>query len=247
MYISQPEIPASRAIREGFMIHAQLMQDSSPKVIDGRSIFHSMQTDLISSPIRRPTFDTATRQPHTKAVGIVVTTIGTFCVRCPAELASPDNERFIEQATLLEVTDQSGDRLIDLLSHISMATFQLAVLVPRVTTLADLPRTRQTGQLNETHTPLCQPASQQALASVLGRFLNRGIKPVERTSCLGFVADIQELGYRGLHPVGDLIISNRRLDLFFTAHCPQLLTIKLLYKAHPQALPATGVARHNIR
>lgn len=62
----------------------------------------------------------------------VAAAVGAFCVRRAAELASPDDKGFVEQGTLLQVADQAGDGLIDLLSHLGMSNFQFTVLIPRL-------------------------------------------------------------------------------------------------------------------
>ena len=58
--------------------------------------------------------DAAAGQPHGEAVGVVVAAgaLGVLGGRLPAELAAPDDQRLVEQAALLQVLEQAGDRLV---------------------------------------------------------------------------------------------------------------------------------------
>ena len=61
----------------------------------------------------------AAREEHDKGAGVVIT-IGAVLVSSPVfgewrapDLATPDNHRGVQHAALLEVLDESGDRLVD--------------------------------------------------------------------------------------------------------------------------------------
>ena len=79
--------------------------------------------------------------------------------RRAAELAAPDHQRVFEQAALLEVGQQAGDRLVDGPGVVLVALLQVRVLVPAVVAevLAE--------QFDEPHAPLDQPPGDQALAA----------------------------------------------------------------------------------
>ena len=47
-----------------------------------------------------------------------------------AEFAAPHDERAVEQAALLEVADQRGNRLVDLLDEVAVGALDVVVAVP---------------------------------------------------------------------------------------------------------------------
>src|SRR5688572_18998966 len=72
-----------------------------------------------------------------------------------SKLCGPDDQRVVEQAALLEIVQQPGDGLVDVLCerHVRL---HVAVCVPIV-------RRANVDQLNEPYTAFGQPASHQAL------------------------------------------------------------------------------------
>src|SRR5437868_2596886 len=70
-----------------------------------------------------------------------------------AELAAPDDERIVEQAALLQVGDQRGGWLIDVLALSADLPRQIAVLVPAAMQ-----------ELHEAHPALDHAPGQQAVA-----------------------------------------------------------------------------------
>ena len=58
--------------------------------------------------------DAAAGHPDGEAERMMVAAVGAFGAGRAAELGGPHDERFVEQAALLEVVEQAGDRLVDL-------------------------------------------------------------------------------------------------------------------------------------
>ena len=93
-----------------------------------------------------------------------------------------------------------------------MSLDQLRVLVPGVGRLPH-PVGADHRQLDEAHPPLHEPARHQALPPIGGgRGVGRvhGVQPPGR---LGFLRQVDQLRHRRLHPVGDLVVVDRRLHL----------------------------------
>ena len=59
-------------------------------------------------------FDPAAGHPHGESIGVVIAAgaLGVFRGRLASELAAPHDQRFVEQAALLEVLEKSGDRFV---------------------------------------------------------------------------------------------------------------------------------------
>ena len=98
--------------------------------------------EIIGGTVHRAPLHPSAGDPDTEAEGVVVAAVGALCERRPAELAGPDDERLLEEATPFEVPDQSGDRPIDLGRHLGMPRLQATVLVPRIADLTGVGRAR---------------------------------------------------------------------------------------------------------
>ena len=118
--------------------------------------------------------DAAAGHPHGEAEGVVVAARarGILGHRLPAELAAPDDQRLIEQAALLEVLDQAGDRLVGTAGVAVVVDHEVAVGVPVVVVVG-----AAGVDLDEADAAFDQPPAQDALAGEIGRL--RIVQPVE--------------------------------------------------------------------
>jgi hypothetical protein len=71
-----------------------------------------------------------------------------FTGRRATELASPDDERIVQQATLFQVLQKSGDRTVGGKRISFVSALEIAVLVPGLKT------SRRMVELHESHAPL---------------------------------------------------------------------------------------------
>ena len=94
------------------------------QVVDVDAVLDGVQAELVGRADDVAPLHAAAGQPHREAVGIVVAAVPFLGHRRAAELAAPDDQRLVEQAALLEVREQAGDRPVGLAA-------QLAVVAPR--------------------------------------------------------------------------------------------------------------------
>src|SRR5688500_4310135 len=89
---------------------------------------------------------------------MVVAAVAALCAGGSAEFGGPDDERFVEQAALLEVFEHRADGLVGLRAERGVACLEVGVRVPRaaaaVGTVEDL---------HEAHAALDEPACGEAL------------------------------------------------------------------------------------
>src|SRR6516165_3403454 len=78
-----------------------------------------------------------------------------LAVHGPAELSAPQDQRIVQEAALLEVLDQGGRGLIDVLALAADLPGQVAVLVPAAV-----------HELNEADAALDHAAGQEAVAGI---------------------------------------------------------------------------------
>ena len=110
-----------------------------------------------------------------------------------AELAAPDDQRFVQQAARLQVFDQAVDRLVDVAALVGQAAGDVRVRVPVVQV-----------NLNEAHAAFDHPPGQQHRVAEGARLLGRFA--VELVGRFGFVRDIGQFGHAGLHAEGQLVL-----------------------------------------
>ena len=167
-------------------------------VADVHPVFHGMQAELIGGADHLPALHAASRHPDGKACRVVVATVALLAHRRAAKLSAPDNERFIEQASLLEVGEQARDRFVHRAAEPGMVFFDAGVRIPLAAGAAE--------ELNEPHAPLDQPAGQEAVAAKgLGLFF---IKTVEPAGGFRLLGEINCLGSCLLHAEGELIAAD---------------------------------------
>ena len=123
MHVGKPALDAVVIEAQLLVIEAQDMQDGGVEVIDGGNVFRGPVAKLVGRAVRESRFDAATSHPHREAVVVVVATIDLACVgarggefdgRSAAEFTAPDDERRIEHAAPLEVSEERGNRLVGL-------------------------------------------------------------------------------------------------------------------------------------
>ena len=116
--------------------------------------------------------------------------------RRAAELAAPEDEGVLEQPATLEVADQRRRGLVDLTRAQLDVALDPAVVIPGPVV-----------ELHEAHAALEQSPREQAVGGV-GAI--RALGPVELEHVLRLVREVYELGHRGLHAEGQLVLGDAR-------------------------------------
>src|SRR5262245_51858571 len=90
------------------------MQHGSVQVSDVMTVLHCVETDIVGFPVRDASLDPAPRKPNGNSVWVVIAAVAELGAGRAAELRGPNDERLIQQAALLQVGQQSANRLIGL-------------------------------------------------------------------------------------------------------------------------------------
>ncbi len=98
MHIREPQIAATEAIGEQFVIEAHEVQHGGPHVIDGAGVFDGVIAEVVGGTVDVARLDATTGHPDREAVRIVIATITALRKGRAAEFAGPDDEGAVEQA-----------------------------------------------------------------------------------------------------------------------------------------------------
>ena len=120
-------------------------------------------------------------------------------VNCSTKLASPYDQRLVEQASLPQVGDQAGRRVIGVAALPWHVAREVGVMIPA-----------HVKQLDKPHIALSQPPGQQAVRREGTRLFH--VRPVKLEDMIRFSGDIGQLRHTRLHPERHLVLGDARLD-----------------------------------
>jgi hypothetical protein len=94
------------------VIEPKQMQNRRVQVVHVHAVLDRVPAELIGRAVGHPAFNPAAGQPHRETERMMLPSVGAFRSRRPAELATPDHERFIEQSARFEILEQRSDRFV---------------------------------------------------------------------------------------------------------------------------------------
>ena len=168
-----------------------------------QTVFDGSTAEFVSLAITDAAFNPAACHPHGEAVRVMVPA-GSFCVfggRLAAKFTAPNDEGFVEEALLLEIFQQTGDRFVRIAGVFVVVLLQVTVGVP-VGVIVVAARVN----LDEADATLDKSAGKEAFAAEIIR--PPLVDTVEVFDVLGLVIQVNGLGGGGLHAVGQLIIGD---------------------------------------
>ena len=94
------------------------------------AIANRVRAEFVRLAVDVPSFHAAPGEPHAERGRVVVAAVLPFGIRRATELAAPNDERVVQQAALLEVGQQTGDRTVDGARVFRVPGDEIAVLIP---------------------------------------------------------------------------------------------------------------------
>ena len=106
--VCEPIVATLMAEGEAFVVDAELMQDGSLQIMDVHRLLSDVDTVVIRLAVGDTAAHTAAGQPVGETVRVMVSTVNLVCefpltIDRAAEFATPDDERVLEHAALLEI------------------------------------------------------------------------------------------------------------------------------------------------
>ena len=96
------------------------------QVVDVEAVLDGAEAEFVGGADGLAALHAAAGHPHREAGRVVIAAVAFFAHRRAAEFAAPDDQRLVEQAALLEVLEQPGDRLVDLAAEPAVVLLDLA-------------------------------------------------------------------------------------------------------------------------
>src|SRR5262249_36796949 len=132
MNVGEPEVAALETVGQPGMFQSEKVQDGRMQIVDVHLFFDGVKAEVVRLAVDDARFNAATSQPDGVAMRVMVAPqlIGakvTLHHGRPPKLASPNNQRGIQQAALLEVLDQSHACLVGFLASFPEIKNQVAV------------------------------------------------------------------------------------------------------------------------
>src|SRR5262245_25427295 len=100
------------------------MENRRVNVVQMHLVLDGVKADFIGLAKRTSGLHAAARKEHREAERIVIAAIAGFAHWRAAELAAPDHERVGQEATSLEVLDETGDRPVALAAGAGVIAIQ---------------------------------------------------------------------------------------------------------------------------
>src|SRR5438128_5177773 len=192
MHVRQPIIAPLEAERQPRVLDAKAMQQRRIEIVDVDRVLDNVVAIIVGGAVADARPETAARDPHRETAAMMVAAvIGggelTLAVDGSAEFAAPNDERIVEQATLFQVPDEGGARLIHVETLAANLPGQVTVLVPTAV-----------HELDEANAALDHPPRQQAIAGETAVVVIAG-DAVHVENAARLMRQIGQLRHRGLH------------------------------------------------
>ena len=151
----EPLVETLMPVGEPAMVAAEELQDRGVEIPDVHRVLDDVVAKLVGGSVQRATFGSASGHPHGKTPRMVIPAIVLFrntalAVDGTTEFTAPNDERVVEQATLLEIGDEPIARLVDVLALGGHASGRVGMVIPVVEV-----------HLHEAHAPFDKPARQK--------------------------------------------------------------------------------------
>src|SRR5437660_9384002 len=85
------------------------MEDGCMQIVDVDLLVNRVPPKLVGRPVDLAALDSAARQPHGEAEGVVLAAVFSFRSRRAAELSAPEHDRIFEKSPRLQVPQESGN------------------------------------------------------------------------------------------------------------------------------------------
>src|SRR5262249_18752686 len=221
VHVGQPEIAAGVTVGEALVIEAQEPEDSGVQIVNVDRMLDGTEAEIVGGAMNLAALDAAAGQPHAEAIVVVVAAIDAAGVgarsrqlhrRSSAKLATPDHQRIVQHAALLQVFQETADGLIAFPGQAAMLGFQIVVAVPGLTGAVP--------DLDEADAFFQEPAGNEKLPA-----LNAGA--VQSADVPRLAVDVERIFGIALHAISQLEGLNAGFELSIVLPLPLMALVQL--------------------
>src|SRR5581483_5382093 len=106
------------------------------------TVLDGVKPEFVRPAVNDPALKTSAGHPHTEAIRMMIAAAAlSLYSRSPAELSPPDHDRFLQQAALFQILQQTGDGQVHLGRQLAVILLKLGMSIPfrqRSTTVINL-------------------------------------------------------------------------------------------------------------
>ena len=164
------------------MVDSHAMENGCIQIVDVHWVFSDVVAEIVGLSVGYPTFDSPTGHPHAEVSWVMIPSVvvsgqSTLAIDRASEFPTPYDQCVLEHAATLQILNQRGDRLIDLLALVSNLSREITMLIPT-----------SMEQLHDPNSSLDESSCQQRTVSELTRIAHCRSVHFERLG--GFCFDI---------------------------------------------------------
>ena len=117
----EPLVEPEVFVSESFVVDSKTLKNGGVEVVHVDGVFHDVVGEVVGFAVFETGLDPSACHPHGEAASVMIASVvvlGQFPLRIngATEFASADHDGVLEQPALLEVTNEGGSRLVDILA-----------------------------------------------------------------------------------------------------------------------------------
>ena len=118
MHIGQAKIATLVPECQSLVVDTQAVQNGGIEIVDMDRVLQHVVAEIVRLAMHDSRFDAAACHPLCVTARMVIAAVVRFCeaalaINRASKLATPNDERVVQHASLLQIIDQRGARLID--------------------------------------------------------------------------------------------------------------------------------------
>lgn len=161
--IRQAVVATLMEVGQSRVIHAHQVEDGGVEVVDMDAIGDGGEAEFVGFAVGLASLDFPACHPHGEAIRVVISTgfVDPFAEGHATKFSAPDDQGFIEEATLFQIGEEGSDGLIDFGGVLAVVFLDAEMSIPGI---LEVPASGI--ELDEANSPFETTACDEAIASI---------------------------------------------------------------------------------
>ena len=130
MDVRKSKITTRMVVGESLMVESHEMKNRGMPVMDVDTTIHCLGPVFIGRTVLDSSLDAAAGHPHRESLCVVIPSIVVLGIGRAAEFSAAENESVLEHSTLLEISQETRDRPVDLGATADHRLSKVAMMIP---------------------------------------------------------------------------------------------------------------------